>query len=774
MTTVIDNLTYTLNSTEATLTGTTYTSSFELIVPDTIETGGIIYTVTYISTEAFLNNTNITAATISNNVTATGTAVFKGCSNLASINLPNNMQYINTQFCMLCTSLLSVTLPNNNITFLNGSCFRGCSSMTSVTFTSNFVSYEASAQFKDCSSLVSIDFNYYAYHVTPPNFLENCTSLTSAINLPRSLNDRLFANCTSLSLVTFKDQARIIIGLIGNNCFENCTSLTSFSNNIINRLESNVFSGCTALTSLNGTFISLNDTVSNQFSDCVALTEVTLLWADTGGKTFPSTFFPTTLSGSAVVTLVDNNLTESYWISLHSFIETNWTTSTISFQTTVNYTTYTQNVTNYELSVKSTTATSNLTIPSTINITNDTTIVYNVVSIEDEAFRDNTLLTGTVTLPDSIITCGIRAFQECTNITNVVLPSTLTNIPLGLFFGCTGLTSINIPSNVTTIDNIAFRDCGSLTGNLILPSSLSYIGISSFRKTAITSVYFSLPFTQSLTIDNTAFIDCTLLNSFYMYGNMSSNYSIGNSTFAGCNALTSIIWEFPNNLVSIGTTPFPSSYSNSLSVTYYYSQDSSSLNSLQQSLQTNYFTPAGASYIYSSACFSQGTLICCYNSDLQTEVNIAVESLQLGDLVKTYLHGYQPVCRFGSARGTNNSINPDKFLNCLHTMKQTDRMTHDLTLVGGHSILVDTLPPDIKKKQEAIGFSQSIDDKCLLLAAFSNQFEKHTGLNNFNCYHFAVGDIPNKRYGIYANGSILCETPSPNSFDSLPSFQIRL
>lgn len=80
-----------------------------------------------------------------------------------------------------------------------------------------------------------------------------------------------------------------------------------------------------------------------------------------------------------------------------------------------------------------------------------------------------------------------------------------------------------------------------------------------------------------------------------------------------------------------------------------------------------------------------------YTSSLQTEVNISVESLQLGDLVKTYLHGYQPVCRIGSARGTNNSINPDKVLNCLHTMKQTDGMTHDLTLVGGHSILVDTL-----------------------------------------------------------------------------------
>lgn len=42
--------------------------------------------------------------------------------------------------------------------------------------------------------------------------------------------------------------------------------------------------------------------------------------------------------------------------------------------------------------------------------------------------------------------------------------------------------------------------------------------------------------------------------------------------------------------------------------------------------------------------------------------------------------------------------------------------------------------------QEATGFSQRIENKCLLLAAFSDDFVKHSTLKRFNYYHFALGD----------------------------------
>ena len=55
------------------------------------------------------------------------------------------------------------------------------------------------------------------------------------------------------------------------------------------------------------------------------------------------------------------------------------------------------------------------------------------------------------------------AFQNATNLKNIVIPDSMTSIGDSAFYGCSSLTSVAIPNGVTSIGSSAFRGCSSLT-----------------------------------------------------------------------------------------------------------------------------------------------------------------------------------------------------------------------------------------------------------------------------------------------------------------------
>jgi hypothetical protein len=165
-----------------------------------------------------------------------------------------------------------------------------------------------------------------------------------------------------------------------------------------------------------------------------------------------------------------------------------------------------------------------------------------------------------------------------------------------------------------------------------------------------------------------------------------------------------------------------------------------------------------------SGCFNEGTKILCLNN--KKEEYVPIEQLRKGDVVKSYKYGYRKIELIGKNKMINNSTN---FRQCMYTMKKTDtnELIEDLTVTGGHSILVDDLGENKELNEQLLNGQQMIEDKYLLLSAVSNKFEKVTDTNEYTYYHFILENNGNdeERFGVWANG-VLTETPNKNFFVS--------
>ena len=161
-------------------------------------------------------------------------------------------------------------------------------------------------------------------------------------------------------------------------------------------------------------------------------------------------------------------------------------------------------------------------------------------------------------------------------------------------------------------------------------------------------------------------------------------------------------------------------------------------------------------------CFNHDTKILCLNK-FSKEEYVPIQDLRKGDLVKTYLHGYKRIDMIGMDTMINN---PDNWQECMFKMEKTEEnaLTEDLIVTGWHSVLVKNLTPEQEEKHKELDFIYHIDNKCLLLASVSEDFQKLENRDEYTYYNLTLeSSSETKRYGIYANG-ILVETPSKKQF----------
>ncbi len=135
----------------------------------------------------------------------------------------------------------------------------------------------------------------------------------------------------------------------------------------------------------------------------------------------------------------------------------------------------------------------------------EVTIPSSVTTIESNAFSSCIALKK-VTFKGTDCKIGAAAFAHCSELNNLTLPSSLTEIPDEAFAVCTSLSSIDIPPTVETIGTEAFRMCTALD-YVLIPASVK-------------------------TIKDNAFLGCSGISAFGVAGG-NKVYSVSNGCLYG-------------------------------------------------------------------------------------------------------------------------------------------------------------------------------------------------------------------------------------------------
>ena len=160
---------------------------------------------------------------------------------------------------------------------------------------------------------------------------------------------------------------------------------------------------------------------------------------------------------------------------------------------------------------------------------------YTLTAIGKQGFYKQEI--SSVSIPETVNTIGIMAFDDCTTLQQITLPDALKTIDPSAFSGCTGLQEITLPKSLKNISSSTFSDCSGLQ-QITLPDALETIG-------------------------NSAFHGCTGLKEITLPDALET---IGDSAFNGCTGLMEIL--IPSKVTKVGDYAFYSRDASSIRPVY--------------------------------------------------------------------------------------------------------------------------------------------------------------------------------------------------------------
>ena len=400
-------------------------------------------TIVGISAGAFMNCHDVKGLVLPDTIRYIGRNAFCNCESLADINIPDSVGTIGDSAFGNCKSLTDISIPDE-VTYIGEGAFRLCERLRSFTFpegvtevADNVLSYNVSLERITLHPGIK-KIGSYAFRDNPK--LESLTIPDSV----EEIGEEILINCTGLKSV------RLPGGWseIPDYMFYGCSGLESYEiPDSVTRIGRSAFYGCPLLKS-----ITVPDTVTEIGDRALGYVQGASDWTYdiVEGFTMYGSF------GSAAQTYaVENGIT---------FVGTTPFDYEVNDKGTVT-------ITGYHGSGR------DITIPAEINGTA-------VTHIADFAF-DSADITG-VTMPDSIVSIGACAFQDCISLKSVVLPSGLVNMNEnmdgGQFSGCKALESITLPDTLEGLGPFTFRDCESLC-EINEPSAIKSMGAGVFDNT---------------------------------------------------------------------------------------------------------------------------------------------------------------------------------------------------------------------------------------------------------------------------------------------------
>ena len=421
---------------------------------------------------------------------------------------------------------------------------------------------------------VLIEGSYYTVTAIGVGAFFNHENLSGSLRLPNSL--------TSIGSVAFHCCSGLTGSLtlpnsltsIENHAFRSCSGFTGSLTipNSVTSVGKFAFTSCSGFTgslTLGSSVTSIGD---HAFAQCSHISSI-----------YSYAFNPPALgnndvfSGQQSTTVyVPCGAEEAYssisWGGFQDFTEVCFTEGDLNYS--INDDLVSVTVTGH---VDGENATGSLTIPDSVLFLSTNTY-YTVTAIGNEAFKNCTKLTGSLTIPNSVTSIGISAFNycygfngsltignsvtvigdaaffSCSSFTgDLTIPSSVTSIGNSAFFYCDGFNgSLTIGNSVTSIGNRAFSTCSGFNGSLTIPNSVTAIGEGAFM--------YCSGFTGSLTIPNsiTSIGNSVFSNCYGFNGSLTipnSVTAIGNNAFYNCKNLTGNL-NIPNSVTAIGNSAF--------------------------------------------------------------------------------------------------------------------------------------------------------------------------------------------------------------------------
>lgn len=172
-------------------------------------------------------------------------------------------------------------------------------------------------------------------------------------------------------------------------------------------------------------------------------------------------------------------------------------------------------------------------------ITGNLTLLQNLTKLDSSAFKNCRNISGIVVLPPLINRIGDSVFENCENIEKIYfINQSLTKIPDNAFKNCRMLSGrLKLPENVTSIGHNAFCHCSKLTFININPK-INFIGKKAFKNCMYLQIHLMFEGKNLKFLGESAFQHCNSISGQLVLPN--SITELGNRTFYECSSLTSL------------------------------------------------------------------------------------------------------------------------------------------------------------------------------------------------------------------------------------------
>lgn len=174
-------------------------------------------------------------------------------------------------------------------------------------------------------------------------------------------------------------------------------------------------------------------------------------------------------------------------------------------------------------------------------------------------------------------------------------------------------------------------------------------------------------------------------------------------------------------------------------------------------------------------CFLEGSKILKLNPETDVESYVPVESLQCGDLIRTFQNGYKAVFHIGKKTLPRPADDPDPRNRLYRFPKSISKnMTADLYITGEHCVLYKTISEELKERvRKHMGDVYITEHQYRVPACIDDRAESYADENSpVTIWHFALENHSVYRnYGVYANG-LLVESCSIQYLTELSNMEL--